>query len=190
MTTKRLYANCPRAWSAKISEAARSEKMFREKWVAKMISTAYQLWIDGAILPEDPNKYAEDTSAVVTVPLSPETAKQLAEIEATLGPRKQAAALRILLALALKKAPKPRRSTEDDIDVLDGFGGSWRMKTKLPPVGAVLESGDERVKVIRHTGHDSILVEWTDAERKIRRAEWTTTPHPRQTDRGTWEAKR
>lgn len=63
-------------------------------------------------------------------------------------------------------------------------------KPKLPPVGTILENGDERVKVIRHTGYDSILVEWTDAERKIRRAEWTTTPHPRQTDRGTWEAKR
>jgi DUF1680 family protein len=70
------------------------------------------------------------------------------------------------------------------------MGWAMLQRPKLPPVGTVLENGDAKVKVIRHTGADSILVEWTDAERKTRRAEWTTTPHPRQTDRGTWEAKR
>jgi hypothetical protein len=109
-------------------------------------------------------------------------------VKAILGPRKKAVALRILLALALQNARKPKRPAEDDLETFDGC--SWRLTPKLPPVGAVLENGDAKVKVIRHTGADSILVEWTDAERKIRRAEWTTTPHPRQTDRGTWEAKR
>lgn len=186
---KRLYANCPRSWSTKITELARAERMFREKWAVRAISTAHKLWVEGAILPEDPNKYAEDTSAVISIPMSHETTKQIAEVEATLGPRKQAAALRILLALALQKTPKPKRSVDDNLEALD-FGCSWRLTPKLPPVGAILENGDAKVKVIRHTGSDSILVEWTDAERKIRRAEWTTTPHPRQTDRGTWEAKR
>lgn len=89
------------------------------------------------------------------------------------------------------------RRVPDSSGVKVGFGGMTSLEIarsishpKLPPVGAVLENGDAKVEVIRHTGADSILVEWTDAERKIRRAEWTTRPHPRQTDRGVWETKR
>jgi hypothetical protein len=63
-------------------------------------------------------------------------------------------------------------------------------RPKLPPVGAVIQRGSEKVTVIRHTGADSILVEWTDGEGKRRRAEWTTTPHPRCTDLGDWAVRK
>lgn len=66
----------------------------------------------------------------------------------------------------------------------------WKVsRPKLPPVGAVLVRGEAKVKVLRHTGDDSVMVEWMDSEGRRRRAEWTTTPHPKSTDRGEWEAR-
>lgn len=67
---------------------------------------------------------------------------------------------------------------------------STNLRQTLPPVGSVLQRGDQKATVLRHTSADSILVEWRDGEGKTRRAEWTTTPHPRCTDRGDWRVQK
>lgn len=60
-------------------------------------------------------------------------------------------------------------------------------RSHLPAVGSTLRNGEQVVKVIRHTGNDSVMVEWTDENGLKRRAEWTTRANPRCTYLGQWE---
>lgn len=85
--------------------------------------------------------------------------------------------------------PDPKATRKKPL--AERFSDTYALKmlnrSHLPAVGSTLRSGEQVVKVLRHTGHDSVMVEWTDEFGLKRRAEWTTRANPRCTDLGQWE---
>lgn len=83
--------------------------------------------------------------------------------------------------------PKATRKKPLAERLSDTYALKMLNRSHLPAVGSTLRSGEQVVKVIRHTGQDSVVVEWTDEFGLKRRAEWTTRANPRCTDLGQWE---
>lgn len=83
--------------------------------------------------------------------------------------------------------PKATRKKPLAERLADTYALKMLNRSHLPAVGSTLRSGEQVVKVLRHTGHDSVMVEWTDEFGLKRRAEWTTRANPRCTDLGQWE---
>lgn len=83
--------------------------------------------------------------------------------------------------------PKTTRKKPLAERLSDTYALKMLNRSHLPAVGSTLRSGEQVVKVIRHTGQDSVVVEWTDEFGLKRRAEWTTRANPRCTDLGQWE---
>lgn len=88
--------------------------------------------------------------------------------------------------LETPKPPKPPKPPLRE-RLADTYALKMLNRSHLPAVGSTLRSGEQVVKVLRHTGNDSVMVEWTDEGGLKRRAEWTTRANPRCTDLGQWE---